>query len=166
MSIIPNWHPLLVHFPIVLLITSLAFFAAAMFRKGKPLSLKLYQAGLYNLWLVALAALFTAATGWYAFQTVNHDEAGHLAISIHMRWAFATLALSIMAVSVTLFKRYRSRRAVLVFALRCYQPAPAVTVYLGGEYIFRYGIGVMRVPTEGFHYSHTNMGNDHDHHHE
>lgn len=68
-EIIPNLHPLLVHFPIVLVSVSVFFH---------------------------VAALPTAFFGWQAFNNVNHDEAGHVAMLAHRAWALSTRAVLVV----------------------------------------------------------------------
>jgi len=93
-EIIPNLHPLLVHFPIALVSVSAFFHVASIVTRSKP-ACATYCAVLAHttLWLGALAALPTAFFGWQAFNSVNHDEAGHTAMLLHRAWALSTLAI-------------------------------------------------------------------------
>jgi uncharacterized membrane protein len=161
-EIFPNWHPLIVHFPVALLITAAGLFVAAIVMKNRPLGSSLYRAACYNLWLGTIAAAVAVATGWQAHETVMHDEAGHAAIEIHMRWAFVTLAVSLLASLASAYS-YRNKKSSKLLALGLVFLSAitvAITGYLGGENVFRHGIGVI-----GMHdmHEHHHMG-DTDHH--
>ena len=86
-EIIPNWHPAAVHFPIALTMTAtLLLLAGWLF----PATTLLPSCGRLLLQLSALSAVVAAALGWYAFQTVDHDAAGHLVMLNHRAWAVAS----------------------------------------------------------------------------
>lgn len=68
-EIIPNWHPILVHFTIGLLAISTALYAAGFALK----KVSLLITARWNLWLGALITIGTVAAGLYAYNTVAHD---------------------------------------------------------------------------------------------
>lgn len=72
-EIIPNWHPLIVHFTIGLLVTGAALFAAgALLRRpaGRPLTATARS----NLWIGTAFAIATVAAGLQAYYSVAHDD--------------------------------------------------------------------------------------------
>lgn len=88
-EIIPNLHPVLVHFPIALISVSAFFHLVMLVVRSKSCAILAHT----TLWLGALAALPAVLAGWQAFNSVNHDAAGHAAMLTHRAWALATLAL-------------------------------------------------------------------------
>lgn len=161
-EVIPNWHPLLVHFPIALISLS-AFFhlAAILLRNQARCATHCAVLAHSTLWLGALAAFPTVLFGWLASNTVEHDEAGHAAMLLHRSWALATLlALSVLAgwdawrhkVDATPAWPFAGA-VVLAWAL------VASTAWHGAELVYRHGLGVIAVP------AHVNNG-EHERGHE
>lgn len=147
-EIIPNPHPLMVHFPIALIAVSAVFHIAAIATRGKSCATHCAILAHTTLWLGALAALPTALFGWLAFNSVNHDEAGHIAMLAHRTWALATLAVLIVLVG---WDAWRSK----VDAVPAWWFAGAVigawgmvatTAWHGGELVYRHGLGVLSLP--------------------
>ncbi|MDE2030410.1 MAG: DUF2231 domain-containing protein [Alphaproteobacteria bacterium] len=155
-QIIPNWHAVIVHFPVALLITAAGLCVAARLLRGRPIADDLYKIAKWNLWLGTLAAICAVATGLYAFGTVKHDEGGHMAMLVHMHWALTTLMASVLASLVARFgKRSRSGSTGPIVALMLVTGmAVAVTGYLGGENVYRHGIGVIHLPNPDGHHHH------------
>lgn len=149
LEIVPNLHPLLVHFPIALISVSAFFHVAAILMRDKH-SCATHCAILAHttLWLGALAALPTAFFGWQAFNSVNHDEAGHAAMLIHRAWALGTV--TVLAVLAG-WDAWRSKvDAVPAWwfagAVVGAWSMVAVTAWYGGELVYRHGLGVMSLP--------------------
>lgn len=161
-EIIPNWHPLLVHFPIALLSVS-AFFhlAARLLRNQSRCASHCAVLAHSTLWLGALAAFPTVILGWMASNTVNHDEAGHAAMMLHRSWALATLlTLTILAG----WDGWRHKVDAtptwgLVSAVILSWGLVASTAWHGGELVYRHGLGVIATSSQA-------DGDAHVHHHE
>ncbi|OGS90081.1 MAG: hypothetical protein A2061_03945 [Gallionellales bacterium GWA2_59_43] len=145
-EVIPNWHPLLVHFPIALITMSVVFHLAARQMGSQPYRTSHFSVLAHStLWLGALTALPTAIFGWLASNTVDHSEAAHAAMMLHRSWALATLfALAILAgwdawrhKVDALPTRTFAGAVILAWVLI------ASTAWHGAELVYRHGIGVM-----------------------
>lgn len=158
MDIIPNWHPFLVHFTLALPVTAAGLFLVAQLMRERPVAAHLTTAGRWALWLGAASAVLAVAAGFQAYYSVAHDVPSHAAMTVHLKWALATLAL--LAVAAFLAWRERARAvgasAVLGVAMALTVGALATTGYLGAENVYRYGLGVMSMPkAEGPGHSHS-----------
>jgi len=169
MEIIPNWHPLLVHFTIALYATSALLFTLGYFGAENRWKAKITGAAYINLWLGAVITVLTVAAGIYAYNTVAHDAPSHLAMTDHRNWALATAAF-FWGLAVWSAFRYRAGKAVGLFfvvALLIGAGLLGVTGFKGGDVVYRYGLGVMSLPKaegEGHNHSHSHEnGADHDH---
>lgn len=159
-EIIPNWHPFLVHFTVALTLAAVGLFLLAHVFRGRPIAAQLTVVARWNLWLGALSAAPTFAAGLQAYYTVAHDAPSHAAMTIHLKWAIATLVLLVLAAVAAWRDRQRvvGASAMLAVALLLASASLAVTGYLGAENVYRHGLGVMSLPeAEG--------GDGHDHEH-
>ncbi len=91
-EIIPNWHPIFVHFTIALFSIATMLIVSSLFIKNDFKS-KVLEAGYINLWLGCLFTFITVAAGFYAYNTVAHDEPSHAAMTDHRNWALATASI-------------------------------------------------------------------------
>jgi uncharacterized membrane protein len=141
-DIVPNWHPAAVHFPIALGMTTVLLLVAA---RLNPARAGFSAAARLLLPLAAISAVIAAALGWHAFGTVEHDAAGHAVMTRHRDWALgATVFLALLALWDGW--RWRVGQAVhgaLLPAMLLLAGALAVTGWLGGEMVYRHGVGVM-----------------------
>ena len=140
-DIVPNWHPAIVHFPIALAITATLLLLAGRLRPAITLP---PSCGRLLLQLSALSAVVAAALGWYAFQTVDHDAAGHLVMVSHRGWAVvSTGGLLLLALWDTLRQRAgKGPHAALLAGLFMLSGSLGFTGWLGGEMVYRHGVGV------------------------
>ncbi|KQQ46262.1 hypothetical protein ASF58_17875 [Methylobacterium sp. Leaf125] len=152
-AVIPNWHPLAVHFTVALLLTSSGLFALGTVLGTRPSGGALTTTARWNLAIGIGITVATLATGWWAYNTVAHDAASHRNMTIHLRWAVATALVFLAAGGVAWSERRKPAGAglVLLVLLAGGSGALAVTGWLGGENVYRYGLGVMALPKSGDH---------------
>lgn len=154
-EIIPNWHPVFVHFSIGLLGMSAVFYLGGLILK-RP---HLLTVARWNLWAGAVITVGTVIAGFYAYNTVTHDGPSHAAMTDHRNWALLTAASFIL---LALWAGWKQRGAktvnpVFVAAILTASALLATTGYKGAEAVYRHGIGVMRLPEihgDGGHTSH------------
>lgn len=152
-EIIPNWHPLIVHFTIALLLTAAALFVLGTLVRSRPAGAAMTLVARWNLALGVLATLVTLATGWQAYNTVAHDEPSHANMTVHLRWAIGTALVFLLAAGAAWLDRRRAAGAgaALLTLLVAGSSALGVTGWLGGENVYRYGLGVMSLPKTDSH---------------
>jgi uncharacterized membrane protein len=63
MTLIPGWHPIVVHFPLALIVTATLLLVTARLLRHERYAATLATVGTWNLCLGAIAALFALATG-------------------------------------------------------------------------------------------------------
>ncbi len=99
MSPSPGWHPLVVHFPIALVVVAAALLLAARLLRSETLASTAATVGTWNLCLGAVAAVLALGSGLGAVLDLDVSAAARAAISQHMKWAmFTTLVLVLLAV--------------------------------------------------------------------
>lgn len=147
-EIIPNWHPLFVHFPIAFATAAVFFSMAARMFKEKPWAAQCLTTGRWMLWGAAIFACIAAVFGWFAYNSVDHDEAGHLAMTIHAYWALATLGALVLLAAIELRVKHTAVQPTYGYLAMLTGAWLLVvsTAWHGGEVVFRHGIGVMALP--------------------
>jgi uncharacterized membrane protein len=146
-SPVPGWHPVVVHFPLALILIATPLLLAARLLRGDALASTAAIVGTWNLCLGAVAALFALATGLGAMLDLDVNAAARQAISLHMKWAmFSTLALVLLAVWRGAGTTPESRPSwVFMIVLLAATAALAVTGYRGGQNVYEFGVGVKRI---------------------
>ncbi|MCF6355573.1 MAG: DUF2231 domain-containing protein [Candidatus Polarisedimenticolaceae bacterium] len=159
-EIIPNTHPIFVHFTVALLSVATGLFIILQLF-GTYLSENLRQqltaVARWNLWLGAAITVITVAAGFYAYNTVAHDAPSHAAMTDHRNWALATtpLFIGIALWSIVSVWRGKALGWAFVIALLIAQFLLLSTAWRGGEVVYRYGLGVMSLPqSEGAGHAH------------
>jgi len=145
----PNLHPLIIHFPIVLLMTALvADLLGLMLRRLSwlaPMAASLYTAG-------AIAAGLASWTGTQAAATVFVPGMAHPLVEDHRVWALATTAfagaVALAQVAARLAGVARTRRGRLVLAAAGLIAAALVhqTAERGARLVYEQGVGVIAAP--------------------
>lgn len=161
-EVIPNWHPLLVHFPIALISLSAIFHVAARLlakqpRYASPCAVLAHA----TLWLGALAALPTALLGWQASNMVDHDATGHAAMLLHRTWALVTVLVLIILAGLDAWRNKVDAMPAWSFtaAVILAWMLVASTAWHGAELVYRHGLGVIAVTA-------TSESGEHEHGHE
>lgn len=158
-EIIPNWHPAFVHFPIAFATAAVAFIVAGTLFRNWSYAAQCLMTGRWMLWGAALFALIAAVFGWFAYNSVKHDEISHAAMTVHRNWALGALS-ALLALAAWDVWRGRSGKmpspGFLVLLVAAWLQVMS-TAWHGGELVYRYGLGVMALPKP--------EGSDHAHEH-
>lgn len=165
-EILPNWHPLVVHFTIALLLTGSFLFVLGSVLASRPVGAAMTAVARWDLGLGVVSALFALATGWQAYNTVVHDAPAHVNMTVHLRWALATAALFLAAAAAAWVERRRlvGGSPVLLILLGIAAGALTVTGWYGGENVYRFGLGVRSLPkSDGHTHGTSHEHADHDH---
>lgn len=136
-------HPMIVHFPIALLIASAALDVLGLFLKKQWLR----QAALATLTMAAMGGTAAVITGLVAHDAlIKMPDDLHKLIETHETFAFVTLGSGATALAVRFYAIYKKAvegaighvsLALLIFAVIMV----SVTGYLGGEIVFAHGAG-------------------------
>lgn len=151
-EILPNWHPIFVHFTVALFSTSVALYLISyLFDKIKiypTITIELNIVAKWCLWLTGFLIFFTVWAGWYAYNTVKHDAPSHLAMTDHRNWALVTACSIVLITLWSFWRTYKSKSVNLLFiiALIITQGLLLATGLRGAELVFNYGIGVKSLP--------------------
>ncbi|MBN2616648.1 MAG: DUF2231 domain-containing protein [Bacteroidales bacterium] len=136
-------HPMIVHFPIALLLTGLLFDIIGLFAKKAFFS----KAGFYLLILGTLGVAVAYLTGHFAGSGITEQGALKQALETHQ----AAAELTVWLVSITaafrmvieIFKKYKGVFKALAFVLFLASAlAIARTGYYGGELVYKHAAGV------------------------
>ena len=165
-QILPNWHPIFVHFSVALLSVAAALHLASHFVSKPALANQWTIVARWNLWIGIGLTLITVAAGWYAYYTVDHDAPSHAAMTVHRNWAMVTLALFLGIAGWEYYlQRHAKGKGWLFTSLLIVAATLLVsTAWHGGELVYRYGLGVKALPKpEGAGHAHEHGdGQGHD----
>jgi uncharacterized membrane protein len=145
MDLVPGWHPMIVHFPLALIVTAAFALTAARWAPRESTAATLATVGTWNLCLGAVAVFVALGTGLAAVVDLHVDAAARRAISLHVQSAV------LLAVLVTLVAVWRGAGTdahsrptwIFLMVLWAATGAAVVTGYRGGQNVFRHGIGVV-----------------------
>ncbi len=136
-------HPMIVHFPIALLLTATFISTLAVIFKNKREELKIVLYWILILGAIsALAALFS---GLYESERVIHDEAIHKIMEVHKFLGFVIASAFVL---ITLWFIIRKRkiqfRELLIITLFLIGTSSVLvySAYLGGKMVYEEGAGV------------------------
>ncbi len=173
-EIIPNWHPIFVHFTVALISTAIGFFLLAKLLGNRPIQEQCLIIARWNLWIGTIFAVITVVTGILAYNSVAHDTPSHAAMIEHRNWALATFAVLLLTTLWSAWSFYANKLIKLPFLLMAVLLLGLLfsTAWHGGELVYRYGLGVMSMPAAEDHTSgHVHSGemqssDSHSHSHE
>ncbi|MDX5332904.1 MAG: DUF2231 domain-containing protein [Gammaproteobacteria bacterium] len=166
-DIIPNWHPMFVHFTVALFVTAWLFFVASTLVRPRYHGLggQWRDVARWVLWLGALFTVATLLAGWDAYNTVDHDTPSHEAMTEHRDWALVTASVFILLTLWSVWRAIARREEGLLFlaALTLAVGLLAATGWRGAELVYRHGLGVMSLPQAGNHDHDSHDHGSHDH---
>jgi len=167
-EIIPNWHPIFVHFSVGLLLIAALFHIVVMLTRDGDLKQAFSHVANWNLWVGTAISLVTVIAGWFAYNSVNHDTPSHLAMIEHRNLALVTFAvyLAVGLWSAMAAKKHAPIQWPLVIAVCVAGGLLASTAWHGGELVYRHGLGVMSLPNPDAHAHGEGAGHNHDHGHD
>ena len=112
-EIIPNYHPILVHFTIGLLsISALLYFLGSILKKENLLIV-----ARWNLWVGTVITVGTVIAGFDAYNSVAHDAASHAAMTDHKNWALPTAGIFSLLALWALWKQRGAKTVSTVFVV-------------------------------------------------
>lgn len=163
-DIIPNWHPIFVHFTVALLSIAVLLKLAPIFVGNASLHAQWLIVARWNLWLGAGFTVLTVATGWLAYNSVTHDTPSHAAMTDHRNWALVTAPLFVAVAiwSVLQARAGKGSSVLLLVVLLVASGLLGATAWRGGEVVYRYGLGVMSLPKSDSHGHAPGVADDHD----
>jgi uncharacterized membrane protein len=152
-EIIPNWHPIFVHFTVALCSTAVVFSLFAFLANyvnwiPNTLVVQFEIVGRWCLWTVAIITVGTVFAGLYAYNTVKHDSISHIMMTNHRNWALFTAFAIFLLACWSGWRYYQGKKITFTFILllMIIQITLLSTAWRGGELVYRYGIGVMSLP--------------------
>ena len=149
-----SWHPVVVHLPLVGLLFAVLFDLVAVQRH----STRWREAATALWWIGFLGAAAAITTGLIAYNRVEHSDLGHEEMVLHRNLVLAAVALLLTA-AIWRWRRPYSRGAALLGMVGALGLAGAG--YLGGDLVYRHGIGI---PTETLEeIAHERGGHAHGH---
>lgn len=158
----PSLHPLLVHFPIALWLTALAFWTYALMRDDAGA----WKAGRALLYLGTIAGIATLISGYLAAEALGHDSPGHDRVHVHRDYMIVTTALAALTAIAAWIARNRQgagTRVLLLLGLGVTAGALTLGADRGGELVYRYGMGVSsEAPPAAEHGEHSHGDKRHD----
>ncbi|MBM4422723.1 MAG: DUF2231 domain-containing protein [Chloroflexi bacterium] len=134
-------HPQLVHFPIALLLTSVALDWAGLIWKDKGFD----KAGWLTLLLGLAATAFTILSGLMAAQSIPADSPALAALNPHRLLGIITFVLFGLQAVCHWRNRagYTTGKRILHTAIQAISVAALIGVgYFGGELVYAFGVGV------------------------
>lgn len=133
-------HPLIVHFPIALLLSALACDILALVLRREAL----HRVGLWNLALGTLGAGAAVWTGLQAEEVAKHSFEIFQVMDRHERLGQITLGLAVVTLGWRLWRRDRfalpARLGVLLL-MTLMAASLAYGAHLGGRLVYEFGVG-------------------------
>ncbi|OGT22212.1 MAG: hypothetical protein A2V90_04800 [Gammaproteobacteria bacterium RBG_16_57_12] len=152
-EIIPNFHPIFVHFTVALIGAALLFMVLGGLFPRVRVAAQWRTAACWTLWLAGAMTVLTVAAGIYAFNTVVHDDVSHRVMITHRNWALLTTSVlvALVAWSIVCTRRRKPMGWGFLAAMFALQGLVSTTAWYGAELVYRHGIGVMALPLPSMH---------------
>lgn len=166
-AIIPNIHPIFVHYTLALVSVSFIMYVLEyIVKRSYPKNSLQAEFGIvarWCLWLAMVFVILTALAGLHAYYTVPHDEDGHMAMQTHKNSAIVSFIFILLVgiISIWRFKQKKEPSPIFIAILFITQLFVLTTAYLGAEVVYRYGVGVIKAQTPEMM-----AGHEHHHHHD
>lgn len=135
-----NIHPLVIHFPIGLLVGAVLFYFAAWILKKDDLA----KTGFWTLLLGALSLAVAVGTGLYAEQGVMvHLSVREKLLLPHKQWMIATSVLCFITTAWAIIARPFPKKGRIVFLIFLLIMAGVMTIGAdyGGRLVYDYNAG-------------------------
>ncbi len=162
LEIIPNWHPIFVHFSVAFISFIGVLQLVIWLRPNSPKRNELIFMQKALILVTIFSVVLTVLTGWLAFNSVAHDTPSHMAMTDHRNWALATASVFLVS-AILFFTRPNLRNGLVGVMLLMSAGLVAVTGFKGGEVVYRYGLGVMSLPQLSESSGEGSDGHDHEH---
>jgi len=152
-EIIPNWHPMFVHFTVALVCVSGVLFVLSRVVTNWRIEDQWLATAYWMLWIGALLSVGTVLAGWDAFNTVEHDTVSHGAMIEHRNLALVTfIVILIMTIwSIVQYVKEQAPSFVFLVCMILSVGMVASTAWHGAELVYRHGLGVMSLPQKADH---------------
>ena len=166
-QIIPNWHPIFVHFTVALWIIAVILHVAVVVYPESDIRQQLVIVARWNLWLGTAFGIVTVIAGWLAFNSVTHDAISHEVMEEHRNLALVTLAIFVLATGWSMWKLRKKQLTGKYFLLLLVIGVGFLmsTAWHGGELVYRYGLGVISLPQPETADNHQGKEHEHSHSH-
>lgn len=139
-----QWHPMIVHFPLALMLTGFLCLLLSRLLRHKPLHASLAACGTWNLVIAGITVLLTLCTGLVAAWHLQLHGGMQYSVSRHVIWAVCSSQLVVLLGLWRAFgnniEKTPSPFFLLLALIACI--GFIVTGYYGGENVYHYGIGV------------------------
>ncbi len=136
----PNYHPLVVHFPLILLIIAAVMQFVVVYRK-----IKIYNLTVTVLTVLGFISAVLAATVFHAQPARNINPVAQRIFETHQQFAFITLGLSGIASLIKIAGTFWINKKWIEISALVILLASAVTVSIAGhhgsELVYKQGIG-------------------------
>ena len=133
-------HPLVVHFPIALLLAAVLVDLLAIGLKRPAL----HRVALWNLGLGTLGAGLAVWSGLEASEVAKHTFEIHQVMELHRKLGLATLIIGGVVAVWRLWQRDRlgpRSRALALFLMLAMAGTLAYGAHLGGRLVYEFGVG-------------------------
>ena len=149
MHLVPGWHPLVVHFPLALIVSGAVALTLARMLPDERMAATLATVGTWNFCLGAVLVYLALGTGLAAVIDLQVDPTARQSISRHVKSAVVTTLLMTLAAVWRGAGAVPASRPTWVFLVMLWAATSAtvVTGYRGGQNVYVHGVGVAVVGT-------------------